>query len=804
MTTLLLALSLTTANPCSYGFAVAERFITHLSVSSAVYGDFNEDGLIDVAFMDGTTRTIALNRGGGVFEPVSFVDMQSAEPLVAATDVDGDGHIDLVYRGSTISVTRGNGDGTFGPRIISQTPSPTTSWRLIDFDHDGRLDFVDAGDTTTFLRSMGDGTFKSVGTLAMSHTTFAQQTQYTSGDFDGDGFVDAFRAQYELQTGLWSVTIAWNGAGTSSETTAKTSIDLSSSLFPVDIDGDGKEELVGLSGDTLIVIRAADRKITFDTIPFRASNGFRNPIMADVNNDGRPDLLYSAGQSVGVAIRMASGAFAPPLLLDMSSSGLTLEDVDGDGIRDVVTTQGHDGLTAISGAALRSGSDEGAAHVIGTRISRNAMQIIDVNGDGLPDVVVSDSSTPVLRILYADGRGGFTSGPLLRYSTSGEQGGWNALVGDFDGDGNADLAISSQAVGLKRTILFGDGHGTFGPAALDVDVDQFVALAATGSGSPPALVALRGSDVQLVTISPSRIAQSTKVVTLPTLQVPITVATVDADGDGRSEIVWAPPDTLHLVKKSGGIWSETATLAMGGEQLKSIAAADIDGDGRRDLVVMTDLNYRLWSSTGDGGYRLLPSLQNVHGFPNGIAVADFDRDGTPDLVVWTRGNFGDPGMLQVYRGTGGGAFQPYASAATGAPIGALAVSDINGDGIDEYLLGTFDGIEILRSVCVTPRVRVAAVPHTVNAGARVRLIVYALSTDAFGVGPITISEGKTTDTLQAWRSNDDATATWTSPPLAAGRHTFIVTYNDHYAGPSQTTVTVDAAVVPPRSRSVHH
>ncbi|HEV8659741.1 MAG TPA: VCBS repeat-containing protein [Thermoanaerobaculia bacterium] len=84
----------------------AEAIIT--PGATAAYGDFGEDGLVDVAYgLSGVMLAVALNRGGGVFEPVSVEPVRTTPALcgalpVAAADTNRDGHVDLIYRANNL------------------------------------------------------------------------------------------------------------------------------------------------------------------------------------------------------------------------------------------------------------------------------------------------------------------------------------------------------------------------------------------------------------------------------------------------------------------------------------------------------------------------------------------------------------------------------------------------------------------------------------------------------------------------------------------------------------------------------
>ena len=85
----------------------------------------------------------------------------------------------------------------------------------------------------------------------------------------------------------------------------------------------------------------------------------------------------------------------------------------------------------------------------------------DFNGDGNPDLVISDYSSDVLSILLGDGQSGFQTAQKI--SLDGPNGPWGIVSGDFDKDGHLDLAVADFS-SSEVSILLGNGDGTFQPA----------------------------------------------------------------------------------------------------------------------------------------------------------------------------------------------------------------------------------------------------------------------------------------------------------------------------------------------------
>jgi hypothetical protein len=149
------------------GFASQQTFATGSSPASVALGDFNEDGLADIAVAnqgDGTV-SVLLGNGDGTFQEQVPYQVGSEPVSVAAADVDGDGHPDLVVANRSegnVSVLLGNGDGTFQDEEIFLAGSQPQSVKVADVNGDGRPDLAVANylsNTLSILLGNGNGTF---------------------------------------------------------------------------------------------------------------------------------------------------------------------------------------------------------------------------------------------------------------------------------------------------------------------------------------------------------------------------------------------------------------------------------------------------------------------------------------------------------------------------------------------------------------------------------------------------------------------------------------------------------------------
>ncbi len=332
---------------------------------------------------------------------------------------------------------------------------------------------------------------------------------------------------------------------------------------------------------------------------------------ADFNGDGRPDVAagvsanaYNQPGEIDVyAHAPATGAgYGAPLVLPdgVSFSVLTAVDVDGDGRPDLIAANLEDGAVRVF---LNEASAPGtfAAPVRLAAAGVTNVAVGDLNGDGAPDLVASADQL----LLFAQDpqhRGSFAAPLVLDAAGAG----WVA-VGDLNGDGVPDIAYASAA-GVNVLFRTGaPGATTFSAA---VTVYRRAANANFG-----------GADN--------------------------TVGIADLDGDGLADLVitdpgpggGAPATVTVLLQNPGapGTFLAPAVYPLPGDAggpLDSIVIADLDGDGRPDLVIggTSSVNVLLQAPTGHGSFRAATAYPApLTAFS--VAVADVDGDGRPDLIV---------------------------------------------------------------------------------------------------------------------------------------------------------------------------
>lgn len=346
----------------------------------------------------------------------------------------------------------------------------------------------------------------------------------------------------------------------------------------------------------------------------------------------------------GVVHALSSGYWGEP---DMMSGGAAAADVDGDGFVDLFVLRG-DAQMAVLLRNLGDGSfvDASAASGLGivTPLGMpNGATFADVDGNGAPDLLVggveyangAGTGTAPLRLFLNDGDGSFTES--LTSGLMSDRNVWSAAFGDYDRDGDLDLALGqwTKTTGGTGQLWRNEGDGTF------TDVGVAAGIADVPRGAHP-------------------------------------------DPDAPDICTGRDTDPVLPPRHSGSLLDQDYSFTPN--------FADIDGDGWPDLLLAADFcTSRVFRNDGDGTFTDVTgaAIRDENGM--GAAVADYDNDGDLDWFVTSiidadgvveNGNWGITGN-KLYRNDGAGGFVEVAAEA-GVAFGdwgwGACFADFNNDG----------------------------------------------------------------------------------------------------------------------------
>jgi hypothetical protein len=308
--------------------------------------------------------------------------------------------------------------------------------------------------------------------------------EVTAGDFDGDGHQDLVSAGEEELTIFHG-----NGAGDLTPFSRVPGGEHPVDFALADVDGDGDTDIVVANHDTdYLTILLGDGLGAFQPAPASPLHIDVRPHphavrAADLDSDGRVDLVVDHREGEGLLILKGLGGGryeSRGTLVSVGGDpyrGMAIGDIDGDGDLDLLTPNPRE-----VGILLNASDDRISFTPLApvAAAAPFAVDVGDLNGDGLLDLIAaSDERSPLVELFLGDGRGGFAEadGSPIRMAPGGKK----IAVGDFDGDGVQDAAVSSYMssdvliiLGGRRSIRTGyvsGGAAPWGLSAADFNED---------------------------------------------------------------------------------------------------------------------------------------------------------------------------------------------------------------------------------------------------------------------------------------------------------------------------------------------
>ncbi|WP_263376057.1 FG-GAP-like repeat-containing protein [Granulicella aggregans] len=707
-------------------------------IDSTAVGDFNGDGLADLATLNGDGElNIALNPGKGKFSSsaITHVDTSALDTYVsyiAAADLNGDGKADLVgldYVDNDFLVWISNGDGTFKSPVIYNV-STTSGAELYnggglvvgDVNGDSVPDIVVLTTSQNYTAAIndylstftvqsyinrGDSSFSSPQTESDSQVPGAAFPQQGEGlilaDMNGDGNLDlAIEVTNQSGAELTGLVIA-NGDGTGAFSNATytaatvSSFSLVTSNFSVaDLNGDGSPDVLFNVGDGNVYVSFNDGKENFSgpkvAVPLQPSRyAFA---LADLNGDGKPDIVTYDDGAISLYPGNGDGTFSSTASSRVVGASQrpynlpTIADFNGDGLPDVLDIDTQQS-TAILDYGLAGGKLAGAAAVSYPSLDPTAASIYtlpasnlsvfaegDANGDGYPDIIAED-----LTNIVADQN----VVPFVTLLNDGK-GNFTKVIAQSAAEVAAVAGVDSHFVDLN-----GDG------------IPDLVELSATGYG-----YAAGKGDGTFSAYTPISLGISPA--------CPMNYATTgDLTGKGSNDIVFAYPGDQecsgsvvtpsgYFVSINDGKGHFTTKFYPSGLQLLNVALGDFNGDGKLDLAFNDNYAYddytNVYLAMGNGNGTFSTPTTILSGYlVTSLRVADYNQDGKPDVALSTAGLLqAGPYGYSVIPGTqgvllmpnqGSASFGPPTLVAQGTlPFGA-AFADFNNDGLPDLAISAY-------------------------------------------------------------------------------------------------------------------
>ncbi len=431
--------------------------------------------------------------------------------------------------------------------------------------------------------------------------------------------------------------------------------------------------------------------------------------VADVNNDGTPDVVVTNSLSNNVAVLLGNknGTLQSPRVFAVGLSPLAIAvgDFNRDGKPDVVVA--NSGSNSIS---ILLGNGDGTLRIattvhVGT--SPVSVAVGRFHGTSATDIAVASAGDPDQRngsVSLVKGNGDGTFQAPTNIITGGSP--VSLVAAQLNGDLLPDLAVidASQSAVL---IELASGNGTFLPSGTVPTPAQPVAVTVGdfhGTGRQADLAVISGSSTELVTVflnNGNGRFLSGLVPSVAISQNPAALVAADFNGDGKTDVVAATQlGDISVLLGTGFGRFVSATSFASGKGSNYVVAHDLNGDGKLDVAVVNELSNTVSILLGKGNGSFASKIDIPVGHkPFSVTVGDLNGDHKPDLVVANNGHFSDdPGNISILLGNGDGTFQPAKNITVGNIPVFTAVADFNNDGKQDLAVANFvdNTVSILR------------------------------------------------------------------------------------------------------------
>ena len=547
---------------------------TAVTTNAVAIGDYNKDGNMDLAIAAaGISNGINLRLGNGTgnFPTGTFIAAERGSPAIVSADFNGDSNLDLAICNNVneLRVLNGNGTGGFAAAATYTTANTCTDMLVADFNMDGKTDIVTtsrfAVNSVQVFLNNGSGGFN-----APVNNQINGAYSLVTADFNRDCFPDLAAVQF---SGSTVYILIGNGAGGF----ASTSLTVNNSPAYMTVGDFNRDRKVDLAVRRNTLTAGANN---FTILPGNGAGGFGTAFemslavptstvemrlaTIDANLDGREDIVI--GRQGGFFLYHGNSALFTR----------TENDFDGDGKTDLSVFRPSNGTWYVN----RS-TQGGLVQQWG--LASDKLAPADYDGDGKSDFGVwresgfGDSNKSYFFILRS------TDG-TIQQEQFGREGDNPSPVGDWDGDGKADVAVYRNGASAGAQSYF-----FYRPSA-SAGAD-FTTVYWGTNGDVPA----RG----------------------------------DYDGDGKLDAaVFRPAGGNWFIRRSG---DNLLQVQQWGSSNDKIAPRDYDGDGKTDFAVFRSSDavwYILNSATGTANYRQWGNNTDA------LAPGDYNGDGKTEAAVY--------------------------------------------------------------------------------------------------------------------------------------------------------------------------
>jgi cysteine-rich repeat protein len=592
--------------------------------------DLDCDGSTDLVGVDGRGQLFILfGDGSGRYREVRLLAKAHRKTPAAVADFTGDGEPDILY-----------------------IPAKKRDGALVLLANQRLPDDLAPGKTCRGL-----GQFSTIPIPSGKQFT----GPLLAGDIDSDGNVDAVLGHRKGWTVMYN-----DGAGPMREGSNVAAPRGLLSFAAADFDEDGWLDILATfnrrakSGPVLLYTGAGTGTFV-PTSPAGIASPLAYPYVIDIDEDLHQDIVSCdplGPPGCRVYYGNGQGEFGASALPDDTSVGRDVRgagvgDFDGDGELDLVGISRRDNRGMILFRHPDRTRRQRAG--IGTGKRPAALGVVDLDGNSLPDIVVVNEATNDLSIFMSHGQRAYTTPAPVRLPAGG-LGAPALAVGDINGDGRPDLAVTQAGSNTVTPFLnlggvvaalgsMTTGAGPRGVALGDLNGDATLDIVTANRGADTISVFLSGVDGTYTRQDFSSWGMR-----------PSSVAIADLDGDGLGDVIVTNEKIVSNLRLgnlvtlpndgAGGFNTTPAVHLRGRMTPRAVCSGDFDGDGIPDVAVASiDSNdVMVLHGDGNGGWR-----RDEIDFPVGQQASavwcyDADGDGRTDIAFGRRKG-GDVGAI---------------------------------------------------------------------------------------------------------------------------------------------------------------
>jgi hypothetical protein len=321
-------------------------------------------------------------------------------------------------------------------------------------------------------------------------------------------------------------------------------------------------------------------------------------LLADVNRDGQLDLLTRHQQARAIRLHLGDGRAgftkAAAIALAFNPGDMEVGDVNGDKILDLVVTAGdRDIVDVLLGTAKARFRRAGGAPFAATKrvyqYNKRSVHLVDVDRDGRLDIVTGNRRGQyAFPVLLGNGRGRFSVGPVLTVERAPE--GYTLAFGDVDGDKDIDAVTALSSPDQGRVDVHLSGRGEFrkvvGSTVSLPAIYRIEALAdVNGDRRPDLVLSHRGALVSiLLNRGKGRFAPAAGS-PFDLSERPFSVALADLNRDNQIDLVGATVNSVTVLLRDGRAFPRARQSSFrAGPGAYDIAIGDLNADERPDIV----------------------------------------------------------------------------------------------------------------------------------------------------------------------------------------------------------------------------